>query len=190
MSMHLFDASRQWAERPPDQRFWTLQEMHDQCQTYAQSAAEATVNMGALRILATPENDLTMLGSEGKEAKLTHWSFGQLCTRASAPAGYLRTLPSQLTAACLNNGLISHGDDGDSAKVLFHQNGTLVCRAFTSDQYARIWNYDVAARLLGLEAQGWRVPPARPAFPEQPGTRQATEEDVLEIGRASCRERV
>jgi len=41
------------------------------------------------------------------------------------------------------------------ANLLFHRNGSLLLRAITSDQYARIWNYEVAERLMGLESQGW-----------------------------------
>jgi hypothetical protein len=36
-------------------------------------------------------------------------------------------------------------------------------------------------RLKNLADEGWRVPPARPAFPDQPGTRMATQDDVLDV---------
>ena len=179
MSTNLYDASRQWAERPADQRYWTLAEMYQATKRYADSAAEATVKMGDLSLVPTPENDLTLLGKEGQEAKLTHWSFGQLCQRSQAPASYLRNLPAPLAAHCLNHGLEVCGDNDVTSKVLFHRNGSLICRAFTGEGYARIWNHDVAARLLALEDQGWRVPPGSPALPNQPGTRPATEADVL-----------
>jgi len=49
-----------------------------------------------------------------------------------------------------------------------------------TDIYKRVWNHEMVAMLIRLrEEQGWRVPPARPAFSGQPGTRHATEEDVL-----------
>ena len=45
--------------------------------------------------------------------------------------------------------------------LLFHLNGGYVLRALTSDKYERIWNYEVAQRLLWLESDGWE-----PAMPD------------------------
>jgi len=56
----------------------------------------------------------------------------------------------------------------------------LLLRALTSEQYKRIWNWEVVERLLPLQERGWRVPQARPAFPDQPGARPATEADILD----------
>jgi hypothetical protein len=77
-----------------------------------------------------------------------------------APASYLRELPATLACQNLNHGLAKYADRSDIANLLFHNNAGLLLRAFTSDEYARIWNYEVAERLLQLEAQGWT--PARP----------------------------
>jgi hypothetical protein len=177
--MNLYDASKQWAERPADQRFWTLQEMHERCAHYAASACQATIRMDEVSVTVSDGNNLALVGREGLPADFTHWSFGQLCDRTKAPANYLRTLPAATAAECLNHGLRAMGTDGAECKTLFHKNGHLVCRAFTSDQYARIWNHEVTSRLLQLGGD-WRVPPARPAFDEQPGARQATAADVLD----------
>lgn len=70
---------------------------------------------------------------------LNHWSFGQLCTLVSAPAGFLRGIPGSLAVECLNvkirqrNRSVSiyrtnakvNGIDGDTV------------RAFTSKRYKR-----------------------------------------------------
>jgi hypothetical protein len=55
---------------------------------------------------------------------------------------------------------MTHANDAAMASLLFHSNGSLLLRAITSDQYARIWNWEVAERLMGLEEKGWE--PARP----------------------------
>jgi uncharacterized protein DUF932 len=83
----------------------------------------------------------------------------------------------------LNHGvskLASASGDNQSANVLFHQGDGLVVRAFTSDRYSRIWNYEVLDRLIPLQEYGWRVPPARPARRSQAGIRIATKADVLD----------
>lgn len=180
MALNLFQASKQWATRPDDERFWTLREMYEQCRGYAGLARQATVNVNALQVSASDAGDLQLSGDEGRPAKFTHWAFGQLCSRVGAPAGYLRELPAPMAASCLDYGLRRIGSDGAAeSKVLFHANGDLVCRSFTSDDYARIWNWEVIERLLQLAALGWRVPPARPARENQNGARPATEADIL-----------
>jgi len=176
MGLNLFAASNQWAERPADERFWTLEEMYAACHGYAQDARVSSVGFDKIRC-ESDGNNLTLVGQENRPAKFTHWAFGQLALRVGAPAGYLRGLPAPLAASCINNGL--QQVKGEKSKVLFHANGTLLCRAFTSDDYARIWNWEVVKRLRELPAQGWQVPPARPAFDGQPGARPATEDDVL-----------
>ena len=177
---NLYAASKQWAERPADQRFETLDGMYDACHHYAQSARTAHVNMKELNVIPTDDGrDLQLTGPAGNPACLTHWSFGQLCNRVAAPTGYLRELPAPIAANCLTHGLKRLGDEGNRANALFHSNGNFVCRAFTSDDYARIWNYELIGRLRECIGDGWRVPPARPALPNQPGSRPATEADVL-----------
>lgn len=177
MGLNLYAANDQWANRPADERFWTMEEMLTACKGYAEHARTAAVKLDDIRC-EDREGSLVLVGREDKPAKFTHWSFGQLASRVSAPAGYLRTLPAELASQCINNGLKSV--KGEESKILLHQNGSLVCRAFTSEDYSRIWNWEVVQRLLTLPQQGWQVPPARPAFDGQPGARRATEEDVLQ----------
>jgi hypothetical protein len=178
---NLYDASKQWAERPADQRFETLDDMYGVCRHYAESARTAHVNMRELTVTPTDGNtDLALSGRAGNPARLTHWSFGQLCNRVAAPAGYLRDLPAPIAADCLTHGLQRLGKEGNRANALFHSNGNFVCRAFTSDDYARIWNWEIVGKLRDCLGDGWRVPPARPSSSDQPGARPATEADCLD----------
>jgi hypothetical protein len=178
---NLYDASKQWQERPADQRFETLESMHDACQRYAENARTARVLMNSLRVRTDDAGtDLLLAGPAGNPATLTHWSFGQLCNRVAAPADYVRKLPAPIAADCLSHGLKELGDDGKRCNALFHSNEKLVCRAFTSDDYARIWNFELLGRLRDVLGDGWRVPPARPAFDGQPGSRPATDADCLD----------
>jgi hypothetical protein len=72
----------------------------------------------------------------------------------------------------LNHGLANNrtGDD-DIASLLFHSNGSLLLRAMTTDTYTRIWNYEVAQRLLELQGKGWE--PAVPDFNAFQGSQTA-----------------
>lgn len=181
MTTNLMEACNQWANRPPDERFWTLQEMHDACSGWRNSAKEASIDFDLLTV--RPEGrELILLGrnKEGSGARMTNWAFGQMCSRIQAPASYLQRLPVKLAAENINTGLVTMSRSQEAAKALFHTGGERpLCRAFTSDGYGRVWNSDVTQRLLTLPEHGWQVPPARPAFQDQPGTRQANSIDVL-----------
>lgn len=160
--MELFSAHQQWKTRPADQRFTSLTDLHAACFAYAQTARERhDIPVASLRADVVA-GDVQLLGRGGHAARLTHWSFGQLSARIGAPASYLRTLPPTLAVQNLNHGLAHRVADDADAKVslLFHENGSLLLRALTSDQYARIWNHEITARLLELESHGWQ--PARP----------------------------
>jgi len=186
--LELFRASQQWSTRPADERFSTLAEMRKACRAYADSAVTSTVSPTDIRV-ETVDGEVQLTGRSGRNARLTHWSFGQLARTVGAPAEYLRNLPATLAVQNLNYGLKERSgiesDDAPKSKLLFHQNGDLLLRAITGEGYTRIWNYEVVERLERLAVNGWRVPPARPALLEQPGTRPATEADVLEFGGVS-----
>jgi hypothetical protein len=159
--MELFHANKQWSTRPADERFASIRELHDACKAYASTAKENTVEVSNLRTEAI-DGDVQIVGRRNNAAKLTHWAFGQLSARVGAPGGYLRDLPATLACQNLNYGLANLADKTDTANLLFHQNGGLLLRAFTSNKYARIWNWEVAERLLQLETQGWK--PAMPTI--------------------------
>lgn len=159
--MQIFHASQQWSSRPMDERFASIQELFDATKAYANTARENSVIVSDIRTEAI-DGDVQLVGRRGNPAKLTHWSFGQLAQRVQAPAAYLRALPPTLAVQLLNHGLKGYADKAETAQLLFHSNGSLLCRAFTSEAYARIWNWEIAERLLNLESRGWK--PAVPTF--------------------------
>jgi hypothetical protein len=120
--MELFKASNQWANRPDDERFSTLDELHQAVSTYRTSAAQATVPFASLRTEAR-DGEVMLVGKESQPARLTNWSFGQLAGAVGAPASYLRTLPATLAAQNLNCGL-ARTEDRTDRQILFHRNGS------------------------------------------------------------------
>ena len=174
--MELFKASAQWAKRPDDERFSSLEDLHTVTKGYADIAKTSTVPYSSLRTEVV-DGDVKLAGKTGIFAKLTHWSFGQLSRIAEAPADYLRELPATLAVQNLNHGL-KEKSSPTQAHLMFHQNGELVLRSATSDRYDRIWNHEVISRLIPLQADGWRTPPARPALIGQKGARPAALADI------------
>lgn len=156
----LTQANAQWSRRPADERFGSLQAMHDAAVGFRTTAAVAKIKANALRVAASG-NDLVLTGPKGQEAELTNWSFGQVAAKAKAPADYMMKLPASIAADCINHGL-GRADASDS-QLLFARgaDGKLTARAVTSDKYSRIWNSDITSRLLELEARGpWQPAPA------------------------------
>src|SRR5262245_39100046 len=100
---NLYAASNQWATRPNDERFWTMQEMRDQCYEYYVDRTE--YNQQAMKGLhfgvRNNELDLSLLGRA--PMRLSNWGFNQLCSTMNAPASYLSSLPASHTATLLNH---------------------------------------------------------------------------------------
>lgn len=159
--MELYQASQQWANRPADEQYNSITAMHTAALHYRDISVERDgVDYSTLRAEAQGR-EVVLVGKGGIPSNLTHWAFGQLSTRANAPASYLRTLPATLAVQNLNHGLKYRQDDGEKANLLF--GGTrdnIRCRAITSEIYERVWNSEITSRMLELEQQGWE--PARP----------------------------
>ncbi len=159
-------ASREWATRPADQRFLSLDEM----QTFADAQRNHSrgVVVASRRINVSPslneegkiDNELLITGPNGAAYKPTHFSFGQLSSLVGAPAGYLRKLPTPLVADALNYGLMTR--DVEDVGVLLQKNGDSTVRAVTGPNYGRVWNNDIIRALRERFGDGvngdFRVP--------------------------------
>lgn len=163
----------QWANRPADERFASLEALHAACTHHRDVAVEArNVDLRALRIEAGEvRNDdgstsvqPLLVGTSGQRARFTHYAFGQLARRVGAPGDYLRKLPAELAAENLNYGLSHTEHNRTNDALLFAKNGELRLRAALSDAYKRIWNADVTSRLLRLVEQSPEWQPAPAAF--------------------------
>lgn len=193
-TVNLMEASRQWASRPADERFWNIEDMYADAHSSRLRAAVAPMPKGNVDIVAEDET-LFVTSGNGSKAEMTNWAFQQLCQRAGAPSAYMSKLPAEDAARCLNLGmdgkLILPGADAleeapepverESELLLFthKDDDSLLLRCITSNMYRRIWDDDILKSLRTFDENGWRVPPARPAMADQPGTRKATKEDVL-----------
>lgn len=170
----------QWAQRPDDQRFLSVQELHDYNTAKRAASSEAGVALDRLRLTPTDGNQL-LLGNpaKGPGAALTHWSFGQLCQRAKAPAGYLRSLPAHLAAIPLQWSLEQERED---AKILARRNGEWTVDAITSGTYGRIWDAEVSGAVMAhVDLARWKVPAASYASsdPKRATTLYASDRDMF-----------
>jgi Domain of unknown function (DUF932) len=147
--MQIYSAANQWATRPEDERFTSLEEMYNAAKAAREMSVEKERKFSDLRVEAQGD-DMSLVGKAGVPAKIAHYAFGQLANRIGAPAAYLRSLPATLAAQNLNFGLKEKVTG--LASLLFHKlaSGVGVLRAVTSDSYERVWNHEVIARLIDL----------------------------------------
>lgn len=164
--MELTRASREWASRPADERYSSLEALHAACVLSKSRARTAIVPYSKLQVTLDNDGQPALVGTTGATARFTNWSFGQLCSRLNAPASYLRRLPPDIAKNCINagiamlatggspiytpNALPSETDNPANTKLLLDVNGDRTVRAFTSERYTRIWHPDITARLLRL----------------------------------------
>lgn len=161
--MELMQASRQWASRPADERFTSLTDMLEHFRNQRANSREVVVS--SRRLQAVPQADhkgLLIEGPNGHGYAPSHWSFGQLAQLADAPASYLRKLPAELAADCINLGLRVLRDVEDVGCLLYRNGDAPTLRAATGPKYGRIWNMDVVGGLVERFGDGvsghWRVP--------------------------------
>lgn len=154
-------AARQYANRPPDERFPSLDALIQDAASQKNHSAERTINLKDLKAIPDAGN-VKLEGPKGI-ATFTHWSFGQASRMIGAPAGYLRSLPPEIAADCLNYGLQSSAP-GSSANLLLQApngNPEPMIRACTSETYGRVWDADLyhgIQRAIGHDPK-WTLPP-------------------------------
>lgn len=158
--------SRQWLSRPADQTFLSLGALEAHVLARKERGKEAKADTKKLEFI-TPTNprsieethDLSIGLPDGTELSPNHYSFGQLAGLAKAPAGYLRTLPSQITADALAYGL-RYNREGQDVK-LYGYDDTLA--AATGPDYGRIYDSEVVAAVRQVAGNGtgdtrWKAP--------------------------------
>jgi hypothetical protein len=165
----LFEASRQWAARPADQRFLSLKELHDfkvETKNRARQKGISSRRLEAVPVQGDSEfKALQIIDHEtGQAMNSTNWSFGQLAALGKAPAGYLRNLPSPLAADCINYGLHVSRDVEDIG-LLTHDDpagGIGQLTAATGPRYGRVWDSDITSLCLkNIDTEKWTVPGIR-----------------------------
>src|SRR5512144_1698697 len=152
-----YTAHREWASRPPDERYASVHALYEAARARRQQLEERTIETGEFRSEAV-DDDLAFREASGRTATLTHWSFGQLATIAGAPPNYLRSLPSSIASSAINYGL--RRVERDQHQLLAADTAPWTVHAITSPRYARVHHDELASRVLDLMAlhPAWRLP--------------------------------
>lgn len=156
--------SSEWFNRPADERYLSLTDLQNSVRARSQRSRTRIVKSERIRVEASrddAERLLLMLPDAEAPVAPTHWSFGQLASLISAPAGYLRQLPAPLAAINLQYGLTSQR--AEQVKTLEIQNGRVELRAVTGPDYGRIFDHELVEAVQKIAGNGtgdtrWKVP--------------------------------
>jgi hypothetical protein len=182
----LGQASREWATRPDDQRFLTMDELRDSVEQRRKESWTLASGVKNLRAQAVEDRGLVIdaydpTAGETRSLEPTNFAFGQLAQYASAPAAYLRKLPTQLAAINLQWG-IENMPIREDVLVLAQTNGSHSLRAMTSTSYGRIWDGEVVQAVeRAIDGGTWTVPAASytATNPRRATTLYASDRDVF-----------
>jgi hypothetical protein len=173
-------ASRQWASRPADERFLSLDELYAKVRRERENSIQSVISTRKIEVQPHPIDTRRgiVIAGESTVAAPTNWSFNQLAQLAGAPASYLRKLPAPIVADAMNYGLRFNRDaeevgilhttmdvvvDNDTGLVDDENTiGYQELRAATGPRYGRIWNEDIVGALIQKFGDGrtgdFRVP--------------------------------
>lgn len=160
--------SSEWFNRPDDQRFTSLDELHSFTKQAADESRAAILDVRDIRIGADRADPDTLrfefpeqrgFASQDASTAPNHWSFGQTCALLSAPASYLRKLPAPITAINLQYALQNFREE--TVKAYIRENGKTELRAMTGPKYGRIHDHAIVDAVRGYttnDVGNWKIP--------------------------------
>jgi len=185
MSNRLDIAHRQWASRPEEQRFLTVDSLLESVRSRRERSTDLDVELADISVRSEDGSMYMLHGRNGDGeviGEVGHLAFSQLCQRAGASASYLRTLPGEIAQIPLAYSL-EHAQR-EHAKLLIRRTGpeTQDVACVSSTSYGRIWDEEVT-RLVrdNLIPKGWKQPGASYASsdPKRATTLYASDRDVF-----------
>lgn len=153
-----FTAHKEWATRPPDERFGSVHALYEAARTRRLRTEERRIDTVDFGTEAVSDDEVALRDPSGQPAALTHWSFEQLATIAGAPPKYLRTLPASIASAAINHGLMRQRRE--QHQLFADQAAPWTVHAITSPRYARVHHDELASRVLDLMSThpAWQLP--------------------------------
>jgi hypothetical protein len=156
-------ANREYANRPADECFPSVAALVSDAIHQQLNSREVTYNAKDLAAVVD-DGGLGLQSPKGTVARFSHWAFGQLARSVGAPAAYLRELPADLAAQCINFGLHETPHATDLQLLLQAPNGRPepTVRAVTTEKYSRLWDGDLYGAVDKYFIQrdpSWALPP-------------------------------
>jgi hypothetical protein len=162
----LAKAHQEWATRPADESYLTVEEWHDAITSRDSRTIHVDSDYGQI-IPEIVDGEVGLVSTVSSDrVQFNHWSFGQFADKVGAPPNYLRRLSPELAVQNLQylwgNLLEDKQNKGLQISLLNSEDELEVpkVRAFLSDRYARINDRDIAMKVRSLGEMGWQPAPA------------------------------
>ena len=175
--MELMRAHEQWMKRPDDERFLTLESLYDATLQRANRCESRVIQNDHLELVGAGNGKRSLqvaVAGIDDPAEPTHWSFGQLCSRAKVDKRTARRTHPQIAADLLNYGLRFDEDQKpvrvDESNLTLHKlpSGELEMRCMVGPNYGRIYDHQVVGAIMALNADGtWHIPAGSTMTAEQ-----------------------
>lgn len=162
----------QWMARPADQRFLSLDDLHDFKRKFWEGSFQTRAATTEVELIAPEietQADLHRLtvgvkvdtGTivDAREIAPTHWAFGQLAGLAKSPASFLRELPSPIVRDVLT-WQMRYAREVEQIKLY---GGATELYAATGPDYGRIPDFEVVRAVQQVAGTGrgdmrWKIP--------------------------------
>ena len=161
--------SKQWASRPADERFLTLDELYAATTRLRDTSTEALIAPEEIRVTVDQEAQeatgdaqagLQLTLPSGSRVTPSNWAFRQLCNLTQTPTTYMCKLPAKLAGINMQHALMTARTK--PVKAYEYRDGdATVLRALTGPDYGRIYDSGVVSavqKLVNASAVEWKVP--------------------------------
>lgn len=180
---NLMQASTQWATRPADERFDSLDALHDAAHADAMSTRAFNIPVNKFVIEPMGRDGLVFKGSQNY-ATFSNLAMRQFATKLEIPQGMLNPhkFDNSLIAQVMNHRIAKMDPENILQIYLSKKNENYRIRCLTTDSYVRVSDHSIVNMIREqAKSNNWKVPPARPVNDRVPGARKATEADVLAL---------
>lgn len=162
---NLYRAHVEWRNRPADERFRSLDELHASVKARDDASEDAQVQLTIEHHDHDREGPIASLNGtftihdflQGRDVKLTGWAARQLAAKIGAPLEFLSGVRPDTASRVIADRIIRTVNT-ESLRVL--DGGEAVVRAFHGDRYTRLWDSSVTRALQRHLPEHFRNPVA------------------------------
>jgi hypothetical protein len=143
----------QWKIRPDDVQFITIDALRKAVAARRAASYERAAQLDKIAV-RSEDTDIILYDTRNPAggAKVSHYAFTQICARAKAPAGFLRSMPTKMSADVLEWALEENAQEPGEGKLLLskEEESLPTLRAITGQGYGRIWDLDIVDAVAQL----------------------------------------
>jgi hypothetical protein len=142
-------AHEQWATRPADERFKTLEELSSHVKARMQASREQVTSIKDVSV-AVFEDGLRVMTEGNEPGAPSNWSFGQLAGAVNFRASELRKLSPETAAIVVNEQIDRNKDQQIKVMRVIGDESDDIIQAVTSPSYGRIFDSEVVDMVQGI----------------------------------------